>query len=261
MCAIIFPSSGTTKELTAMDWGLIVTIFFTIGFGAAAMVLALKLARRKRPVWAYKTRKIVGLGSDAPPELKLVFSGVPVSDVCQTTLIFLNKGTDIIRKDDVTDNVTIHFPEARILRQPTIRATSNDEVRFLARQLVKGGDNAVQLDFLYLAHHDGAVIEVMHTESQQISHSGNIMGTRIVNIGEFDPSQPRPTTARPVIMATLVVSAVFLTIARVSWGLTVSPDILSIVYLLAGGFLAVAISDVRNHIHYRRFPTWSRSTK
>jgi len=42
-----------------MDWKFIVTLLATIVFGVTTIVLALKLARQSKPVWAYKTTKII----------------------------------------------------------------------------------------------------------------------------------------------------------------------------------------------------------
>lgn len=240
-----------------MDWGLAVTIFATIVFGTATIVLALKLAKKKKPVWAYQTRKIVGLGSDAPPELKLIFGNMPVNDVYQTSFTFFNKGTDIINKDDVTDNVTIHFRGARILRQPNIKATSNDKIRFSAKQVIKEGDDSIQLDFLYLAHHDGAIIEVLHTESQQIRHTGNIKGVDIRKVGEFEPSKTSPKVSRLIVPLAVTVTAVSLIIIDFE----TLRELISIFYLILGMLGFFLITDVYERIRYRKFPRWSRYKK
>lgn len=243
-----------------MNWGLLQTVL-TIVFGITtiiALIVAIRLTKRRKPVWAYETTKIVGLGSDAPPELKLMFGGVPVTDVYQTSLLFFNKGTDIINKDDVTDNVTIHFKGARILRQPSIRATSNDKVRFSARQVIKEGNNAVELGFLYLAPNDGALIEVMHTESQDVFPTGNIKGVHIVAAGKFDPSEKRPSIVKLAVSSTLTVIILAVIIMQNLLIFRLDPDIASAVYLFLGMAVFVLISDTLELVRYRRFPTWSR---
>ena len=47
------------------------TIIVTVALGIATLILALKLAKKRQPVWAYKTTKIIELGNNALPELKL----------------------------------------------------------------------------------------------------------------------------------------------------------------------------------------------
>lgn len=243
-----------------MNWGLLQTVL-TIVFGITtiiALIVAIRLAKRRKPVWAYETTKIVGLGSDAPPELKLIFGGVPVTDVYQTSLLFFNKGTDIINKDDVTDNITIHFKGARILRQPSIRVTSNDKVRFSAKQVIKEGNNAVELGFLYLASNDGALIEVTHTESQDVFPTGNIKGVHIVAARKFDPSKKRPSIVKLAVSSTLTVIILAVIIMHNLLIFRLDPDIASAVYLFLGMAVFILISDMLELVRYRRFPTWSR---
>lgn len=175
-----------------MDWGTVLSITLVIALFIVSTILALKLARKKKPVRAYKSKKIISLGTNAPPELKLTFNDRPVTDVYRTTFIFFNKGNEAIRKSDVTKKITVHFGGAEILREPSVKATSKEEIEFLVKQVVKDGDNAIELDFLYLDHNDGAIVDVIHTTCEQIDCRGNIIGAKeITNIGEFEESRPR----------------------------------------------------------------------
>jgi len=71
------------------------TLTIVFGFVAvASIIVAIRLARRKKPAWAYTTTKVIGLGGDAPAELKLVFNDKIVPDVYRTYLIFFNKPTN-----------------------------------------------------------------------------------------------------------------------------------------------------------------------
>lgn len=246
--------------VSAMDWGIVGTVL-AIVFFTMTVILTLRLARRKKPVWACETTKIVGLGTDAPPELKLSFGGIPVSEVYQTSLIFFNKGVDIIDKDDVTDRITIHFRGARILRQPNIKAPSNDKIRFSAKQVIKEGDDSIQLDFLYLAHHDGAIIEVMHTESQQIRHTGNIKGVEIKKVGEFEPSKISPKVVRLIVSLAVTVIAVSLIIINQYFDFETLRELIFTLYFILGMFGILLITEVLERIRYRRFPRWSRYKK
>lgn len=179
-----------------MDWRFLVTIISTVALGIITIVLALKLAKRKKPVWARNTRRIIGKGTDAPPELKITFNGLPIDDVYRTVFIFFNKGTETIRKIDVTEAVAIHFKGAKILRPPTILVTNKGANKISVRHIVKDGDEAVEVDFLYLDHDNGVVVEVLHTKFEQIRCSGIIMGANeIVYIGEFLPRRPPPWLA------------------------------------------------------------------
>lgn len=237
-----------------------------IGFGIAALILALRLVKRKKPAWAYKTTRIMGLGTDAPPELKLYFNNTPIEDVYRTTFIFFNRGTETIRKEDVTENVTVHFTGAQILREPTIKLKSKEAIQFSEKRVVKDGDNSVELDFLYLDHGDGAVIEVLHTKADNIRYSGNIMGTKITQCREFE--QFRPPFHRSAVMPWLIIGALggvgiaidtYVTepteriIAQIQ--ASVSSRVLVLVFFAFWLFALVRASV--DYFGYHGFPKWS----
>jgi hypothetical protein len=234
-----------------MDWGAVVTIIVAVIFGIATIVLTLKVSRKKKPVWACITSKIIGLDTDAPAELKLFFAEKPVRDAYRTIFIFFNKGREPIRENDVAEDIVIHFKGADILQQPVILKPSKEAIKFSSKQIVKGGDNSIKLSFLYLDHNDGAVVEVLHTESQDITCSGTIIDTdRIGYIGEFLP--PRPLEPRRLLreygIAGLL-GIVLLVILLVFVGH--SPLMLAF-FLLMG--LSIGIPPLRRYI---KFPKWS----
>jgi len=166
-----------------MDWRFLLTIIspVTVALGIATIILAIKLAKKKKPVWALNTRGIIGIGTGAPSELKMTFRGLPVDDVYRTVFVFFNKGTETIRKADVAEAVAIHFEGAKILDQPTALATSKQVNKLSVRHVIQDGDEAVEVDFLYLDHNDGIMVEVLHTKSERTRCSGIIMGA-----GEID---------------------------------------------------------------------------
>ncbi len=264
--------------MNVMDWRFLVTIIITVALGIATIILALKLVKKRQPVWAYKTTKIIGLGSDAPPdlkhqylllailfplpELKLTFNEQPVSDVYRTRFILFNKGIEAILKDNVTESIAIHFKGANILRQPTILAKSRKGIGLSAKQVVKDRDNAIEISFQYLDHNDGAVIEVLHTTtSQDIKPSGNIIGTSEIRyIGEFIPTPNRllrVTIARAVMVAVMVsiFSWVFLKVPNDLPLGTVGGNIFYIVGLAF--LLFMLVPEVAPFVRSRKFPRWS----
>ncbi len=223
-------------------------------------ILVIKLTKRKNPVWAYKTTRIIGLGTNAPPELQLTFSGSPVNDVYQTTFTLFNKGTEAIREGDVTEHVTIHFKGTTILRGPTIKATSKDAIVFSAKQVVKEGDNSIELGFLYLDHNDGAVVEVIHTAPQEISCTANIIGARqIRNIGDFRQSRPRLLGTKIVVYSVAIIGLIFFAI-YVPLVLKEETFVTAIIAAFAVFTSFAFIPEVYDLLRYRRFPWWTRST-
>lgn len=250
-----------------MDWGL-VSIPLAIILFIVTILLTLKVTKRKKPVWAYKTTKIIGLGSNAPPELKLTFSDRPVNEVYQTSFILFNKGTEAVRKVDMTEQVTIHFKGAKILREPTIRAKSKEAIQFSAKQVIKDRDSAIEVGFLYLDHNDGAVVEVLHTKSQKIACTGNIIGAReIVNIGNFEPSRPQFLRSRlftsilPILMIGLLLAVIALTkgldyLVAEFFAEKASIALFIVILIVFAVMLSFATYE---YTRYMKFPRWSRN--
>jgi hypothetical protein len=243
-----------------MDWRFLVTILVAVSLGIAVIVLALRVTRKRQPVWAYRTTKIIGLGSDAPSDLELTFNEQVVSDVYRTRFIFFNRGNEAILKDNVTESVAIQFKGAEILRQPDIKAKSKEAIEFSARQVVKGGYNCVEVDFLYLDRDDGGVVDVLHTASEKISCTGNIIGSReIKNIGEFEPAAARRQRERVIVSSVLVAAFLglvlyqFLTSRREPWE---EPGVTLFAFVLSIAMLVISLCKPFSYFRQRRFPGW-----
>lgn len=245
-----------------MSWELVLAIIGitgTVAFGIIAIVLTRKYARKKKPVWARETLRIIGLGSNAPRELKLSFNDKPITDAYQTTLVFFNRGNEAIRPGDVIKNVTMLFRGAEILREPTVRSWSKKEIEFSAKQVIGDGQNAIELGFLYLGHNDGAVIEVIHTKANSIDPLGDIVDTPILETKEYIPSQKRPQILAPLITWILIIGYFISMPIRILLGVGLSDNDLaaSLLAVFIGG--VILSPNVREHIRYRQFPKWSRS--
>lgn len=250
-----------------MNWGTILSIALVIVLFVISTILALRLAKRKKPVWAYKTKRIIGLGTDAPAELKLYYGSNPVENVYQTRFIFFNRGNEAIRQDDVTEKVSLLFKKAKILRQPVIQAKSSEAIKLSAKQLIKQAQDTIQLDFLYLDHNDGAVVEVTHTECEKIDCIGNIIGVKkIVNIGQFEVSYPRHLglwTITLLVVAAMAVATMTLLILKVLPFSEEQTVLKSIVGTISGGFsgfsVAANVTLLPRYLRCRKFPSWSRT--
>ncbi len=246
-----------------MDWGLIGTILAVIFFGLSVF-LYIRQTRKKKPAWAYVTTRIIGLGTDAPPELKLTFNDRAISDAYRTTLIFCNRGNEAIRKNDVTENVRIHFEGAEVLREPTIVVVSKDAIKFKAKQVRGNIKDSIQLNFLYLGHSDGGVVEVLHTKTDNIVCSTNIIDAKAtIFLGKFNPFQPERFIARLLVrLITLIVFP-----GMLLWVISHPEPNMSQVeyYVMCGivgimtiGFLAFLVrSDLMPFFRFLKFPRWS----
>lgn len=243
-----------------MDLSLVQTVL-TIIFGIVAVlsiIIAVRLARRKRPVWAYVTTKVIGLGSDAPPELQLVFNGKPVPEVYRTLIIFFNKGNETIRKDDVTDAIQMHIKGAELLRNAYPMIMSNMQTRL---EIVPRSNDTFEIDFYYLDRNDGAVIEAIHTKLDDITCEGNIMGAgRPRYIGEFISRRPEHFIRR--LIGNVIIVA--LPIVGIIWSFLgveeISGEFVGLWIMIAVIWYAAIIPQLREFFHYAKFPRWSIRT-
>ena len=249
-----------------MDLCIILAVIFFVATVVLSVVLAFKLAKKKKPVWAFNMIRIIGIGTDAPSELKMTFRGIPVDDVYQTLFVFFNKGTETIRKADVAEAVAIHFEGAKILRQPIALATSKETNKLSVSRVIKDGNEAVEVDFLYLDHDDGVMVEVLHTKSERVRYSGIIMGaSEIGYIGEF-LRRPPPYLLIPIIFAGFsslvgyvvytmlhdVASTILATQSKYLLILPIGFSLFMIVY-----WVRFMVKQLPVFYRYLRFPRWT----
>jgi hypothetical protein len=246
-----------------MDWGTIVGWVLAGLSIIIGIVLYLKSRRNKEPAWAYRTSKIIGIGTNAPKELKLTFSGKPVNEVYKTTLMFINKGRETIRKEDVTQNIAIYFTGAEILREPTIESVSKQAIEFAVNQIIDAGKHAVKLDFRYLDHNDGGVIEVIHTRSGEVECAGNVMGAKnITYMSKMEEGYP-PSGIKLfgfLIPAIVLVAVAALAVFRV---LPIVPKYQLLVGAIASGAMGFGLGAIfalfpytLRYVRFKKFPSW-----
>lgn len=244
-----------------MDWKFIVTIFVAVIFGVTAIVQGFKLVRKKKPSWAYQTQKLIGLGSNAPPELKLTFGDVPVKEVFSTKFIFFNNGKEPIRTiDDVIKPITIRFGNAQILREPFIRP-SNNEIEFISKRV----NDCIEIGFKYLDYQDGAVVEILHTASDRPVCQGKIISTRRISyLGEFETSSF--TTLEKVLagllIPCLIIEAISIVLLRTHNTIFSSDSSLfGVINFIASATLGMNIPSAIKFFQVSKFPSWSRPPK
>jgi hypothetical protein len=172
-----------------MDWKFIVTIIVAIAGIASSAILAIRLARRKKPVWAYVSKQIIGLGTNVPHELRLFFEEKQVDDVYQTLIIFFNAGNQTIRKEDIRDNITICFPKAQVLQIPTVLTPEKPQNKISIEKIARKNGDLIEIEFDFLDHNDGVLLDVLHTAcNESISCKGYILEVGAPRyIGKFIP--------------------------------------------------------------------------
>ena len=261
-----------------MDWWLVIAIGLTMMFGFAGIVLAFKFNKRKKPVWAYRTRHIIGRDAEAPPELKLSFGGRAVKEVYKTSFLLYNMGNETIRGglSDVTDiaeNITIHFSGANILKQPIIREISKEAINFSVTQVERDNGDEVQLNFKYLGQEDGAIIEVWHTRYDRIFVTGDIMNAKITPLIEYPVSNSRTNGSIfkisrnfiiPLFIASLLVWLLASGLINPSGVEQDGVQVITISHtLVVSGLLAIfvmsflfSLTGLVFFIKHRKFPAW-----
>lgn len=252
-----------------MNWNLI-GIFLAGIFFITTLTLTLKYRRVKKLVWSYKTKKVIGLGSNAPPELQLMFGRRRITDLYQTDIMIFNAGNESLRRNDITEDITVRFEGAEILRPPIIIAKSKEAIRFTTKAVKDNNDFSLELNFLYLDHNDGAVIEVLHSKSEKLSCSGNVIGVKkIYYRGEY---QPRPPSFRASFnwrdfagpLLTLMLLSLIILITSFGRGepiASIFEKYTMAFYLLGGmvlgGLLGSLVKCLDRYSFWGPFPRWS----
>ena len=241
-----------------MDWGIVTSIILGI-VAVALAVVTIYLIRRKKPVWAYTTTKKIGLRKDTPSELKLFFNEKQVLEVYQTELIFFNMGNTSIRKDDISDPITIHFKGTEFLRDPYAMQINRQENRI--NIAVDRKSSTFKIDFLFLDHNDGVIVEVMHDKGAEVECTGNIIDAgKPRYIGEFERRPPEGYKAN------MIVGVLFGGLVTMMWIQTASSIIsnsidwveLGMPIVFTIGSILILFLLIRRLYKFFRFPSWSR---
>ena len=250
-----------------MDWGFLGVVLAVV-FGIATLflsIIAIRQARRRKPVWAYVTTKIIGLGTNAPSELKLSFNDKIINDVYQTYVIFFNAGNQAIVKEAVSANIYLLFPDSQILREPTLRTPDKPQIHLSAHRCIEDGFQSIRLDFDFLDHNDGVVLDVLHTaNTAPIDCKGYVLeADKPRYIGKFIPYQYIFTRSRIrsyviAILGPLALSGllIFVDIRDGTF-----PNISTYVFFPAIFWLLCLLQIVPDMIKRLKFPRWSRWQK
>lgn len=240
-----------------------------IAFFVIIVILTILVIKRKTPAWGYLSEKLIGRLRETPPGFEVTYNGRVVGDAYRTWVIFFNGGYDTIRNTDISDKPTVHFEKAEILRPPEIIEANKQDTGFSLKQVNGNGESAVELDFQYLDHNDGAVIEVFHTKAEAITLSGHIIGTKAIQyVPNFTPVRP-PNFVRQlaIAIAMLCVPEALLIWAAVTGNLTKPtpgahpmPQIESIAIVSVMALLycvAMTFTAIVPLIRHKRFPKWA----
>ena len=161
--------------------------------GGIIVTLSITLATRKRkiPMYSAQSRRILIESELRIKELDIAYKGVPLTDLTVTHVAFFNAGRAVIRsKDDIPKAGAITLkacnPDVEIIGHPAITRFSTESNKMSISQAKVGQGYVIEFD--YLAHNDGAIIQVAHTgtSSSDLTIEGIVHeGTKIKKINEY----------------------------------------------------------------------------
>lgn len=242
------------------------TLALTIVFGLAtivSIVIAIRLARKQKPTYACRTTHLIGRGSNAPQELKVTFKGEEVEDVYRTLLLFFNAGNDTLNYFEIADKLSFCFYDARVLKTSIVKA-SRDVIKFDVKNRTEWHHETdpdkffddVELEFKWLGHTDGAVVEVLHTKCDKIELEADFKNTKLRKIKwmniNLDFQKQVTWMIAPMIIITL---GMWITRFCVTW----LSDMSYLPYgVVTGLTIFIVISPTIGWIRYLSIPKWAR---
>jgi len=184
-----------------------------------------------------------------------MFGDVLVNELFRTKFIFFNAGKEpILGSDDVVKPITLFLDNAQILQEPLVHP-SNNEIVFTAKRV----NDRVEINFKYLDHQDGAIIETLHTKSERLDCQGKIIGaSKVSYLGRF---QQISLTTSDKVMAGLFITCIVTLAITVVLGFrgSLAPNSPLMVISVALGLVSGSgIPPIINFFLSKRFPSWSR---
>jgi hypothetical protein len=164
--------------------------------GLLSILVALLIYRASRigarPVYQLRALRLIGTDTKTIPEaVEIRFKGQPVERLTKTHIVFWNSGHTLLRGSDVVeaDPIRCEFAEGSRILEINVAKTSRTTNKFEAHIDPEREYRAI-FTFDYLDPEDGAIVEMLHTDSDRYpSINGAIRGVPngIVNWGKIRP--------------------------------------------------------------------------
>ena len=120
-----------------------------------------------RPVYSRRSFRVIGFNKDEfLQDVEILYHGKRIDRLTRTRLIFWNSGKRIIRGSDIVaeDAVRCELSLGALALEVRVIKHTRDANKFMAR-IDDNSQNRVLLNFDYLDPKDGAVVEILHTDS------------------------------------------------------------------------------------------------
>lgn len=166
-----------------------------IGFliGVISLIYAFYVAKRDRKIkWLqYFTgsSNLIDNGKHLFPRLDVMYDGRKLDNFTITKLSIKNKGTEVIRPEDIARNdpITIRLAADQNIEmlEFTIINVTDKNSNF---QLNRTSENSFSISFDFIEPEDSVTIQILHTgrDSQAITISGTVIGAKIPFAIEYE---------------------------------------------------------------------------
>lgn len=147
---------------------------------AASIYFYLRSKREKRPVFLTRTFPLVKNSVGAIPGLAISFNEKPIKSLSLTRLAFWNAGSETINWADIvrSDPLRVEVEGGDLVVGAKLSFVKRDSTDIA---LHIEGDRVLVL-FEYLDRFDGAVLDIYHAKSAEISLVGTIKGSAPIRI-------------------------------------------------------------------------------
>jgi hypothetical protein len=162
------------KDILNQNW--IGTAVGIIGI-VSGLVLAYSFRPRSRLAAQTNTLELAGSNAVLPNEIEFLFRGNTVPNVTMSRIAIWNIGNTTIKGDQIvnSDPLRIVTSDGSNVLEATIRNRTR-QVNGISCLLRQGTSNEVECRFDYLDPSDGALIQLIHTGSDEIKVLGTLRG-------------------------------------------------------------------------------------
>lgn len=161
------------------------------------VLLYYKSVRVRQPKWVAQSSNLVRGFQGKIDQLEILFAGRKIANLTVTRVVLWNDGKETVRREDIaaTDPVVIQTKgDARLLDCRLLAANSPT----INASLAMPDDTHLTVEFDYLDHRQGLVIQVLHTGlgSEDVEVLGTVKGG--------GPFAPQPQLVNPLDDSTRV---------------------------------------------------------
>ena len=178
----------------------IIGVALAVIFGIIGIIQTRRASKKKEPKYTITTEQIIASSKNIIPGLEIRFNGETLDSFSISKIAFWNNGRLAIRKTDFPSNQRFEiknigsgfFYDVRVIFNANPSNNFSIDHSFLS--------NSASLDFDYLDHNRGVVIQVMHNETDP---------QNILMVGELIDSDPIKRERRPIVLPPFMARTLF----------------------------------------------------